>query len=134
VGHRVDVVGEVLRGAGDPRHHGLAAELALGTDLARHTTDFAGKRIKLVDHGVDRILQLQDLAFHVDRDFAVEFAACHGGGDLGDVTHLRGEVAAHGVDGVCQVFPRSRHAGHGRLHTKTALGAYLTRHARDLRT
>ena len=35
-GHRVDVVGEVLPGAGDAGHLGLAAELAFGADLARH--------------------------------------------------------------------------------------------------
>ena len=33
--HRVDVVGQVLPGAGDARHLGLAAELAFGADLAR---------------------------------------------------------------------------------------------------
>ena len=35
-GHRVDVVGEILPGAGHAGHRGLAAELALGADLARH--------------------------------------------------------------------------------------------------
>ncbi len=34
-GHRVNVVGEILPGAGDARHLGLAAELAFGADLAR---------------------------------------------------------------------------------------------------
>ena len=34
-GHLVDVVGEVLPGAGDAGHLRLAAELALGADLAR---------------------------------------------------------------------------------------------------
>src|SRR5207245_1148712 len=81
--------------------------------------------IELVDHGVDGVLQLQDLAFHVDCDFAVEFAACHGGSDLGDIADLRGEVTAHGVDGVGQVFPRSCHPRNGRLPTKPALGRYL---------
>src|SRR5215475_12224184 len=46
---------------------------------------------------------------------------------------LRSEVTAHGVDGVGQVFPRSRHAGHRRLHTEPALGADLARHAGDFR-
>src|SRR6185295_14142831 len=34
-GHRVDVVGEVLPGAGDARYLRLSAKLALGADLAR---------------------------------------------------------------------------------------------------
>src|SRR6476469_7484473 len=40
-GHRVDVVGEVLPRAGDARHLRLAAELALGANLARHARHFA---------------------------------------------------------------------------------------------
>ena len=35
-GHRVDAVGQVLPGAGDALHVGLAAELAFGADLAGH--------------------------------------------------------------------------------------------------
>ena len=35
-GHEVDVVGEVLPGAGDAGHARLAAELAFDADLARH--------------------------------------------------------------------------------------------------
>src|SRR5258707_4822645 len=70
-----------------------------------HATDLAGKRIELVDHGVDHVLQLQDLALDVYRDFAVEVAARHRRGDVGDVTHLCREVAAPGVDVVGQVLP-----------------------------
>ena len=36
-------VGEVLPGAGDARHVGLAAELAFGADLARHAGHFRGE-------------------------------------------------------------------------------------------
>ena len=39
-GHEVDVVGEVLPGAGDALHLGLAAELAFGADLAGHAGHF----------------------------------------------------------------------------------------------
>src|SRR5262249_46395033 len=92
----------------------------------------ASKCVELVDHGIDGVLQLQDLAFHIDRDFAVEFAACHGGGDFGDVADLRGEVTAHGVDGVGQILPCPSHAGHGPLHTEPTLGADLARHAGHL--
>ena len=43
-GHEVDVVGEVLPGAGDALHVGLAAELALGADLLRDAGDLGGER------------------------------------------------------------------------------------------
>ena len=61
-GHDVDVVGQVLPGAGDAGHLGLAAELALGADLARHARHFGGEGVQLVDHGVDGVLELEDLA------------------------------------------------------------------------
>ena len=43
VGHQVDVVGEVLPGAGDAAHLRLAAELAFGADLAGHAGHFGGE-------------------------------------------------------------------------------------------
>src|SRR5947207_438917 len=52
-GHEVHVVGEVLPGARDARHLRLAAELAFGTDLARHARHLRGKRVKLIHHCVD---------------------------------------------------------------------------------
>ena len=61
-GHRVHVVGEVLPGAGDALHLRLAAELAFGADLARHAGHLRGEGVELVDHRVDGVLQLQDLA------------------------------------------------------------------------
>ena len=42
-GHEVDVVGEVLPDAGDARHLGLAAQLALGADLLRDARDLRGE-------------------------------------------------------------------------------------------
>src|SRR5215468_5429747 len=73
--HEVDVVGEVLPGAGDFRHFGLAAELAFGADLARDARHFGGERVELVHHGVDGVLELEDLTAHVDRDLARQVTA-----------------------------------------------------------
>src|SRR5581483_10068244 len=129
-GHEVDVVGEVLPGAGDAGHLGLTAELALGADLARHARHFRGERVELVHHGVDGVLQLQDFAAHVDGDLAGQVAARHGGGDVGDVAHLRGQVAAHGVHGVGEILPGAGDAGHDRLTAELAVGADFARHAR----
>ena len=74
-GHRVDVVGEVLPRAGDAGHLGLAAELALGADLARDAAHFGGEGVQLVDHRVDGVLQLENLALDVDGDLARQVAA-----------------------------------------------------------
>ena len=51
-----------------PLHVRLAAELAFGADLARHARDLGGERAELIDHRVDGVLQLEDLAVHVDGD------------------------------------------------------------------
>ena len=130
--HEVDVVGQVLPGAGDARHLRLAAELAFGADFARHARHFRGKGVELVHHGVDGVLQLENLALHVDGDLARQVAARHGRRHLGDVAHLRGQVAGHGVDAVGQVLPGAGDAGHVGLAAEPAFGADLARHARHL--
>src|SRR5262249_60276846 len=54
-GHEVDVVGQVLPGAGDAGHAGLPAELALGADFARDARDFGGEGVELVHHRMDEV-------------------------------------------------------------------------------
>ena len=109
---------------------GLAAELALGADLARHARHFAGEGVELVDHRVDGVLQLEDFALHVDGDLAREVAARHRGGDFGDVADLRGQVRGQQVDVVGEVLEGSADAGHDGLAAEPAFGADFARHAR----
>src|SRR5262249_51545260 len=110
-GEQVDVVGEVLPGAGDAGHHRLAAEPSVGADLARRAGDLAGSLVELLAICVERLLQLEHLAAHGDGDLPRQVAARDGGGDLGDVAHLRGEVAGHEVDVVGEVLPGAADAG-----------------------
>ena len=133
VGHQVDVVGQVLPRAGDAAHLRLAAELALGADLARHAGHFRGERVELVDHGVDGVLQLEDLALHVDGDLLRQVAERHRGGHLGDVAHLAGQVGGHRVHIVGQILPGAADALDLRLAAELALRADLARDARHLR-
>ena len=131
-GHGVDVVRQVFPGAGRPLHVRLAAQPALGTHLARHARDFGGEGVELIDHDVDGVLQLEDLALHLDRDLFGEVAFLHRGRDLGDVAHLGREVGRELIHLQGQVFPgpgRPRHAG---LTAQPALGAHFARHPADL--
>src|SRR5205085_1795111 len=98
-GELVDVVGQVLPGAGDARHLGLPAELALGTHLAGDAGDLVGERGELVDHRVDRALELDDLAADLDHDLLREVAGGDRRGDLGDVADLVGEVGGSEDEG-----------------------------------
>src|SRR5712691_8303006 len=128
--HRIDAVGQILPGAGDAAHQRLAAELALGSDFARDTRHLTGEGVELVDHRIDRFLELKDFARHVHGNFLGEVAARDRGGDVGDVTHLRGQVAGHEVDVVGEILPGSGDAGDLRLTAQLALGSYFARHAR----
>ena len=68
----------------------------------------------------------------VDGDLPGEVAVGDGGGDLGDVADLGGEVAGHRVDGVGEVLPGTGHAVDVGLTAELAFGADLARDARDL--
>ena len=68
--------------------------------------------VELVHHRVDGVLELENFAAHVDGDLAGQVAARDGGRHLRDVTHLVGQVAAHGVDRVGQVLPGAGDARH----------------------
>ena len=129
----VDVVGQVLPDAADLLRLRLAAELALDADLAGDSGHFAGERVELVDHRVDGVLQLEELALDVDRDLLAQVAVGHRGGHLGDVSHLSGQVAGHQVDVVGQVLPDAADLdGDRRGLTELALGADLAGDPGDL--
>ena len=67
------------------------------TSRATRVTSLA-KRVELIHHGVDGVLQLQNFAAHIHRDLARQVAVGHGRGHFGDVADLRRQVAGHGVD------------------------------------
>src|SRR5204863_368880 len=99
-GHHVDGIGQILPGTGDTGDRRLTAEFALGADLARHAGHLGREGVELIDHRVDRVLQLEDLAFDVDGDLARQVAARYCGRYLGDVAELLCQVGGHRVDGV----------------------------------
>ncbi len=131
--HHVDVVRQVLprtRGATDDR---LATEVALRADLAGDARDFVGEGGELVDHRVDGLLELKDLAPRGDVDLLRQIALGNRCRHLRDVAHLGGQVARHGVDRVGQVGPGARDARHLGLAAQGSLGAHLTRHSGHFR-
>src|SRR5207245_1395608 len=133
-GHEVDGVGEVFPGAGHALDVGLAAELAVGADFASHARDFAGKRVQLIHHGVDGVLELEDFTLDVDGDFLGQVASGDGLGYVGDVAHLRSQVAGHEVDGVGEVFPGAGDAFDVGLAAQLAVGADFASHAGHFRS
>ena len=132
-GHEVDAVGQVFPSAGDAFHVGLPAELSFGADFAGHAGHFRGERTELIDHRVDRVLQLEDFALHIDRDLLRQVAGGDGGGHGGDVAHLGREIAGHEIDAVGQVFPSAGDAFHVGLAAELSFGADFARHAGHFR-
>src|SRR5262249_15603738 len=130
--HEVDVIRQVLPRAGHALDVGLSAELALRADLAGHARHLRGGRPPLVGHRVDGVLQLEDLSTNVDGDLPGQVAVGHGGGDVGDVAHLAGQVGRHEVDGVGEVLPGAGDALDVGLPAQPAFRTHLAGHAGDL--
>src|SRR5439155_8324219 len=103
--HGIDAVRQVLPGAGHAADDGLPAQPAFAAYFPCHTGHFGGERAKLIDHGVDGVLQLQDFAFNVHRDLLGKVAVGDRGGYIGDVADRRSEASGHRVDAVCEVLP-----------------------------
>ncbi len=96
--HRVDGIGKILPHSAYAFDLGLASEFTVGTHFARHARYFAREGIKLIHHGVDGVLQLENLSPNVHSDFRREVAFRDSRGNTCNVTNLVGEVARHGVD------------------------------------
>src|SRR5205807_2285230 len=118
--HEVDVVSEVLPGAGHARDDCLPAELPFRADLARDASDFRGKRVQLIDHRVDGVLQLENLALDVDRNLARQVTIGNRSGHVRDVANLTGQIRSHRVHVVGEVLPGAADVGDLRLTSELA--------------
>src|SRR5207249_2435971 len=125
--HGIDVVGEVLPDAGHALDLRLAAQPAVGADFARHAGHLRCKRVELIHHGVDGVLQLQDLTSHIDGDLLGEVSGGDGGRHVSNVPHLGGQVVSHQVDAVGQVLPRAGYPRNVRLAAEFPISTDLDR-------
>ena len=72
--HAVDVVGQLLPRAADALDRGLTAEPAFRADLARDARHLGRERVQLIDHRVERRLEVEHLAPRVDGDLPRQVA------------------------------------------------------------
>ena len=91
-----------------------------------------GGEPQIVDHRVDVVFQLGDFAARIDLNRPRQVALGHGGRDLGDRAHLRGQVRGEQVDVAGEVLPGAGGAGHVGLAAEAAFDADLARHGGDL--
>jgi hypothetical protein len=108
----------------------LAAELALGADLARHARDLAGERVELITIVLMVFFSSRISPFTSTVILRLRSPRATAVGHLGDVAHLRGQVRAIVLTESVRVLPGAGHAGHDGLHAEAPLGADLARHAR----
>src|SRR5262249_22419310 len=120
--HEVDVIGKVLPSSGDAFYLRLATELSFRTYFTHHASDVGCEGLGLVHHGVDRVFQLQDFAFHVDGDLLGKITARDSRSHLGDIAHLIGQVVCHGVHVIGEVLPGSGDAFYLCLAAELAFG------------
>ena len=130
---RTHLAPQPLHGRGQPPDGGDLYDgvLAVGVGPARVRAG-AGRRDVAGPWAGQCVLQLQDLAAGRHVDLLRQVALGHRRRHLGDVAHLCGQVAGHGVAGVGQVRPGAGDPRHLRLTAEGALGAHLARHPRDL--
>ncbi len=98
------------------------------TSRATRVTSLAN-RIELIHHGVDGVLQLQNFAAHVHRDFARQIAVGDSRRHFGDIANLRRQVAGHGIDRIGQILPHAADALYLRLAAQLAFGSHFASHA-----
>ena len=67
---------------------------------------------------------------HADRDLARKIAFSHRRSNFRDVANLIGQVRGHGIDGIGQILPGARHAGHHRLAAQLSFRTNFAGHAR----
>src|SRR4029077_3267583 len=84
-------------------------------------------------HRVNGVLQFEDFALHVYRDFARQVATGDRCGHFSDVPNLGGEVAGHRVDGIGEVLPSAGDARDDGLSAEFTVGTDFARHAGDFR-
>lgn len=103
--HGVDIFGQVLPLALNIGDLGLATKRTIRTDLSGHFAHFNGERAQAVHHLVDGILELQNLSLDLDANLLGKVAPGDGRSDLGNLSHLCGEVHGHAVDVFGKISP-----------------------------
>ena len=111
----------------------LSSENSLRTHLTGHPRYLRCKRSKLIDHHIDCVLQLKELAFHINRDFLGQIAGRDGCGYGGDIAHLIRQITGHQIDVLRQILPCAGNAFHIGLAPEFAFCPYFPSNPCNLR-
>ena len=107
-------------------HLGLAAELAVGADLARDAGHLGGEYAQLFDHGIDDVRRAQELALerapvHVERHRLQQVPARDGGHRAGNRGGGPQQIVDEGIDGALHVGPCAVRQAEANARARLAL-------------
>lgn len=88
----------------------------------------------LIDHRIDRVLQIQHFPSDLDRHFLGQVPFGDRFGNMSNVSDLIGEVSGHRVHVIRQFFPDAVRTLHFGLCAQLAFGADLMGYPRDFRS
>ena len=108
----------------------LSTKLSFSSYFAGDTRHFRGKSTELINHGVDRVLQLQCLAARFDGDCLGEISFRHRSRHGGNISYLARQIPGERIHIISKVFPGAADAGYYSLTSELTLGSYFSRHAR----
>ena len=91
-----------------------------------------GRVPQVANHLIDVVFELLNLAARLNCNRPCEVPLGNRGGNVGDGTHLSGQVGGQLIDVVGQVFPGAGGTRHVRLAAQSAFHAHLPGHGSDL--
>src|SRR5262249_55788664 len=133
-GHHVDAFRQILPNTADVTNLGLTAELTFGADLACDPGDFRSETAQLIDHGVDRVFELENLAAHVDSNFLRQIAVVYCYRHLRDVSPLCPYTPLYRADAFRQILPNAADVTNCGLTAELTFGADLACDPGDFRS
>ncbi len=127
--HRVHAFREILPNAGHFAHLCLAAQLAVGADLARHARHLGGEHTELLDHGIDDVggaqkLALQGAPIHIQWHGLQQIAARHRRHRSSDRGRGPQQIVDQRVDRRFHVGPRAVRQAESHPRAGLALSAH----------
>src|SRR5207244_12927955 len=109
------------------------AKFTVVAHFTGHAPNFRSEAVELIHHRIDRVLQLEDFAAHVHRNFLGKVTVGDCGRNFGDVAHLAGKIAGHQIHAVSKVLPGTGDAFDVSLAAKFSFRAHLAGDAGNFR-
>src|SRR6185437_7566220 len=109
-------------------HKSLAAKYAFRTYFPCNPCYFRAEYIKGINHLVQVIFQLEELALHIYRNLLAQVAPRYRDSHIRYVPYLARKVTTHCIYIICKLFPDSCNVWHIGLAAQFTFSTYFTCH------